>query len=381
MIRAVSADGNSDVLLVNDPRLAPSAGLPSYTWSGDGNLLFDTYDDGPSQLMSIEVDTKTGHVIGGPTKISDYPDATSVDNASRDGRRLLFSRFQHVVTQYVAAVVDAQLAEHPTDHQDWKLVGTSTRGDVTVYSSTPTRGQADVIAVASNNRASTIASIEGTMIDPQITPDGLNVMFLLVGPTAKSISISRVPIAGGPVQSVESLPYAPSTPVGYTEDLVAQLACPTDSTKDCVLGATEGHDQAFYEVDPEKGRTRRIGAVHGAAPWSWDLSPDGQQILISHRADDMQVIDLSGRAIATVKNPGLLIYEARWLGNTRTFITIAGETTTVHLTRFDLKGRSKSLWSTSLGGVQGLQVSPDGTNVYFVISAWSRAFWLRERSS
>jgi hypothetical protein len=344
-IRVVSTDGSTDVVLVEDPALATSTALLAYIWLADGRLLYRTVAAGSSIIELLDVDLATARPRGAPVMLGTLPDVVGLESATRDGRHVLLSRGAVVNTEYRARLDQRDLDPQPDEHQGWRAFGRVPERGETLAVAPGGTDHTEVIAVGANGQPRTLASLS-SIVSPQITPDGGAVLFLAV--EGDHLVLRRIDLGGAssaPV-AVETLPYAPSTPPEFTERLVAQLGCPRQQGRPCVLGATEGDDQVFYEIDPSKGRGRRLGALHGASPWTWSLSADGAEIVAAHRDKDVRILDVaSGESRQVIATPGLVVFSVAWIGASRAFLLAGGQTRTGEIVRVEPSGTMRTVWS------------------------------------
>jgi serine/threonine protein kinase len=383
-LRAVAADGSSDVLVVEDPKLSPLAGLPAYAWLGDGRIVYNTYADDGSALVAIDVDPATARPRGPPVVRASYPDITVIENPSRDGSALLYVRMHLRLTRYRARLGGGPLSVEPTPYQSWDLVGATPDGKTEVYLSKPGAGRAELLAIGPDPRPRVLAAFPGLVFDPRITPSGDAVLYLHVDDDAHAISLRRVALTGGTPAIVERLPYPPSAPATYTQQLVVQLGCGRAPGTPCVLGATEGRQQIFYEVDPEHGRGRKLAALDGPPPWTWDLRADGKRLVIAQQDQAVRILEIgSGPPTIVLGDPGMMVGEAAWIGGADAFLLAGNRASGKVIARVDLRGPGGSaappaeVWTSAVEGVRLLRVSSDGGSVTFRASSWSRDYWLR----
>jgi hypothetical protein len=345
-IRAVSTDGSTDVALVEDPALATSTALLAYIWLTDGRLLFRTVAAGSSIVEILDVDLATARPRGPAVTLGTLPDVVGLESATRDGRHVLLSRGAVVTTEYRARLDQHELDLEPDEHPGWRAFGRVPERDETLVVAPGGTDHTELLAVGANGQPRTLASLSGSIMSPQITPDGGAVLFLAVEGDHVVLRRLDLDVASRAPVAVETLPYAPSSPPEFTEWLVAQLGCPRQKGRSCVLGATEGADQVFYEIDPAKGRGRRLGALHGAAPWTWSLSADGAEIIAAHRDKDVRILDVaSGDSRQVIATPGLVVFSVAWIGASRAFLLAGGQTRTGEIVRVEPSGAMRTVWS------------------------------------
>jgi hypothetical protein len=337
---------------------------------------------GGSAIMSLPLDPTTARPKGAAVEVSHFADLVGIASASADGRRILYSRTTMVSTSYVGTIGPSELALKPEAHPGLTLLGIA-RDAERVYMDTSRPGRTEFLVSDGDGAPRAFASLAGTAIDPRLTPDDSAVVFLIVDPSSNKLSVRRASIAGGDPAVVEALPYAPSVPPQFTEQLVVQLACSREPRRPCVLGATEGHEQVFYELDPQKGRGRRIASLRGPTPWAWDLSADGRQLLIAHREDDVRIVDVAtGEDREAIRNPHMVVFHVAWLGSTSGFLLAGGEVAVAEIVRVGTDRRSTLLWKSKTESVGELRVLADGpTVIHMETRAWTPNYWLLEEES
>ncbi|HTJ46510.1 MAG TPA: protein kinase [Kofleriaceae bacterium] len=378
-IRAASVDGNSDVLLVDDPALASTSGLPSYHWLGDDRLIYVTYAGSASTIHGVSVDRVSAKRVGDPIVIASYSDHIGLGNASFDGKRILFNRSQSAVTHDRAPIhgTDA-LTPRRDDHGDWELLGQSPDRKTAFYIAPSGSNRHEFLALDADGRSRVIGAVTGLVFSPQLTPDAASILFLHVANDEKALTMERLDMQAASAVVVETLPYAPSTPASFTDQLVAQLSCPRAASSRCVLGATEGQEQAFYEVDPAKGRGRRIGALPGVPPWSWAVSPDGEHISVANRQESIKTMDARRwTQRREIPNPDAIVHDVAWL-DSQSFVLIGDQVGTSLIFRIDPGRAPVPLWTTATEFPTRPLSLDNGATLYFRTGWWTRTFWMLE---
>ncbi len=378
-IRAVAADGSADVLLVEDPEIASTSSLPDYLWLHDGRLLYRTSNSQGSALVVLDLDLVTAHPRGSPVRLATFPEMIVLGTTSDDGT-LLYSRTTSVKFTVRAPLSATTLDPKPVAQQRGRFIGRTSDQQTTYYAADTGIDHTELLAVDADQRVRVLASFPGTAISPQLTADGALIGYVYVDPRSKRISLRIVPTAGGDPHLVEELPYEPSVPSDFTEELVVQLACARRAAR-CLLGAMEAGQQAFYDVDLTRGRGRRLVALSGPAPWRWDLSPDGKRLLVANQRekDVVRIIDLeSGNARVAFRHPDAIVVNVVWLDDSRSFLVSSAQVDSEVLVRVDANGRQWTIWtSTTDPIIQRLRVVDDPQpTLYFDTGSLSRDYWL-----
>jgi hypothetical protein len=175
--------------------------------------------------------------------------------------------------------------------------------------------------------------------------------------------------SSGQVDVVEDLPYDKSTP--------AQLRCARHPGARCVFGALEDAEEVFYELDPARGRGRRLLGLPGPAPWRWDLSPDGARLVITHKLDSVRTVDLeTGQVTEVIKDPLQYLESPVWIGDSRSFLVFGGMPGSNTIVRVDPGGVSRPIWTSNMDQAGDMRVSDDGREVTFAAEGASTDFWL-----
>jgi serine/threonine protein kinase len=360
-IRAAAADGSTDVLIVENPNLATSSALLSYVWLGRGRLLYRSVLADSSVLQAIDVDPQTARPQGASMQVGTLPDVVGLESATRDGSRVLYSRGAVVRTEYRAALQGETLELHAEDHQGWAAIGRSADRNENIYAATSGTDQLELLGVGAHGTVRTIASIAGIAFSLQLTPDGAYVIFLEAEQghmTLRKVSLSDE--GAKTAKTIETLPYAPSSPPAFSERLVAQLSCPRDIGQRCILGATEGSDQVFYELDLDRGRGPQVGQLHGPSPWTWNVSPDGRAIIAAHRDGDVRVLDLATREMhQLLEKPGMVVFSAVWIGRTRSVLLAGAQVAKGVIVRVAPNGTRRTLWESTSETPSRLRVLDD----------------------
>jgi hypothetical protein len=288
--------------------------------------------------------------------------------------------------RYEADLHSSPLAVRPTEHQSWQTFGVARDGATSIYRTKSGTNRTELLVVRSGGPPRVFASFEGTAIDLTLSPDETSVLYLYVDPAGQTLSLRRANLDSGAPVVIENLPYRPSVPPESTKMLIAQLVCARYSDHTCVLGATEGDQQVFYELDPTKGRGRRQAVLRGprgSTPWCWDLSPDGERVVVGHADEPVHLIELvSGSVHDLLRDPAGHVFRIAWLGRTGEVLLVAGQVMSTEFRRVDAAGKMTTLWRRDSGqGMGDIYVNPAGSSLEFSTAAWSRSIWLLEPGS
>ncbi len=272
----------------------------------DGRIVFLWIDaSGPFSLnlWEVETDRATGALRGPPRQLTHYTER-ALDNlsATTDGRKICAV---HSVSQpdiYVAEMAAApprlihkrrltldQKADYP---HGWSADGK------TVFFESSRNGSWDIFRQRIGERnAELVAGTPREEFNSVLSPDGKWLLFFSGAPGASGSDwrLQRVPANGGPPETIEIA----GPPIDYFD------CTPPDGGR-CIVRTTENREYVFYELDPVKGRGRKLARM----PWmpgamgDWALSADGTQVAVpNHESIErlVKVVSLEGGGIYTIR--------------------------------------------------------------------------------
>lgn len=74
-----------------------------------------------------------------------------------------------------------------------------------------------------------------------------------------------------------------------------RFRCPSTPQSPCVLSEKSGNQAIFTAFDPVEGRKRELARIDAPLPDAWDLSPNGQRIVLSRRRSGrIRLMSLTG---------------------------------------------------------------------------------------
>jgi Tol biopolymer transport system component len=175
------------------------------------------------------------------------------------------------------------------------------------------------------------------------------------------VRLMRVPIDGGPPQTVLGTPY------------MVNYQCSRTSADVCVLGQAEPKQFVFSAFDSVKGNPREVAKLEESANgWNWGLSPDGTSVaVVTFSASDnrIRLISLSGRPTReiTVRNWNSFT-SLDWAANGKGFFISSNPTGRLStLLYVDLMGNAHSLWQVK--NFQATWAIPSHNGKYVAIPA------------
>jgi Tol biopolymer transport system component len=206
------------------------------------------------------------------------------------------------------------------------------------------------------------------------TPDGTGILFVSTIEAGPELVVRRVPLGGGvPVDVVKCRNYE-------------FLHC---SQSRCILVEREGDAQIVYELDPVKGRGKKLAELH----WTDTdpvISPDGRQIAYRSYsnpvadASQLKVMTLEDAGVVTLDLPGLpSVSSLDWAPDGKGFYFVhaqrpdspAAGTTLYYV---PLRGKPVPIYSASEAAPQWAIPSPDGRRLAIHTRTHKRNVWTLE---
>jgi eukaryotic-like serine/threonine-protein kinase len=352
-------------VVISEPRLNFG-----FKWLADGRLLYAVDEPPPSRNTSnfwaVGIDSSTGHLSGSPFRITTGDDFVDQPSVTADGKHLVFSRFKPQLDVYLAEFfakgprlgAPRRLTLDDADDLpfDW------TADDSAVLFTSNRTGTSNIYNIFRQKIDET--SAEMLVFGPEqktisrLNRDGSEILYIVPpnpsdnGGQRRSelsranvlerdtqvVRLMRVPIGGGPPQTVLEAPY------------IVNYQCSRASADVCVLGQAEPKQFVFSAFDSVKGNPREVARLEESANgWNWGLSPDGTSIaVVTFSASDnrIRLISLSGRPTReiTVKDWNSFT-SLDWAADGKGFFISSNPTGRLStLLYVDLMGNAHALW-------------------------------------
>jgi Tol biopolymer transport system component len=269
-------DAGATVVLLADANLmTPDGG--HCRWLPDGRIVFTLMEPQSHQsagnLWQIRTDPATGAAVGKPLRLTKLEDATVANMTStRDGKSLAFLKQRRQDDVYLGELESKgtrleNVRRLTMDDRQDQPSGWS-RDSRSVFFSSNRQNTNDVFKQGILDKtAQAVIEGPGDQYDAILSSDGAWLIYTTwsVGFEPGVERLMRAPVSGGPPEMIAELK-------GFRYPL-----CPTVPTASCVLAQNENAKTAFYELDPLRGKGRRIGGASSEVP-HWTLSPDGARI-------------------------------------------------------------------------------------------------------
>jgi serine/threonine protein kinase len=375
-------------VVISEPRLNFG-----FKWLADGRLLYAVDEPPPSRNTSnfwaVGMDSSTGHLSGIPSRITTGDDFVDQPSVTADGKCLVFRRFKPQLDVYLAeffangprlgtprrlTLDDADDLPFDWTADDSAVLFTSNRtGTSNIYNIFRQKideTSAEMLVFGPEQKTISRLNRDGSqilyMVPPNPSDNGgqrrseLSRANVLERDT-QVVRLMRVPIGGGPPQTVLEAPY------------IVNYQCSRASAAVCVLNQAEPKQFVFSLFDSVKGDPREVAKLEESANgWNSGLSPDGTSIaVVTFSASDnrIRLISLSGRAgrEITVKNWNSFT-SLDWAADGKGFFISSNPTGRLStLLYVDLMGNAHSLWQ-----VKNFQVTwaiPSHNGKYVAIPA------------
>jgi DNA-binding winged helix-turn-helix (wHTH) protein/Tol biopolymer transport system component len=375
-------------VVISEPRLNFG-----FKWLADGRLLYAVDEPPPTRNTSnfwvVGMDSSTGHLSGIPSRITTGDDFVDQPSVTADGKHLVYSRFKPQLDVYLAEFF-ANGPRLGTPHRltlddaddlpfDW------TADDRAVLFTSNRTGTSNIYNIFRQNIDET--SAEMLVFGPEqktisrLNRDGSQILYIVppnpsdnggqrrselsranvLEKDAQVVRLMRVPIGGGPPQTVLEAPY------------IINYQCSRASAATCVLNQAEPKQFVFSVFDSVKGNPREVTKLEETANgWNSGLSPDGTSIaVVTFSASDnrIRLISLSGKPTReiTVKNWNSFT-SLDWAADGKGFFISSNPTGRLStLLYVDLMGNARSLWQVK--NFQATWAIPSHNGKYVAIPA------------
>jgi len=186
--------------------------------------------------------------------------------------------------------------------------------------------------------------------------------------------LMRVPISGGPTQTLFSFPH------GHGE-----TSCARAPSSSCVIfERSQDRKKAIVTAfDPVKGlgdELTRIGLDPNMDGWDAALSPDGTRVaLISGSPGQIKIVSLRGeptRELQVQDSPSLL--NSPWAADGKTLFVSASISGGYALLRVGMDGKTQPLIANHTPDVVLGLPSPDGRNLAVTAATYNQNVWMME---
>ncbi len=311
-IESYDLDSGQTSVFLSDPRVG------SFCWARDGRILYSRQEEPPNEtsanLWEIRVDPRTARVDGKPRRLTNWGGYLfDILSSGAGGARLSFVRKRFRSTIYVGNLESGGVRlsrPRRLTFDEWMNWPTAWSQDGRSVLFTSDRGGHLDIFRQNVEAPVPLPIVTGReeRRDARYSPDGRWILYFASpdagGQTqAAEGRLMRVAAGGGPPHFVLSVAGYPARSRVATEGtypgatLLAhpRFRCPSTPQSPCVLSEKSGNQAIFTAFDPVEGRKRELARIDAPLPDAWDLSPNGQRIVLSRRRSGrIRLMSLTG---------------------------------------------------------------------------------------
>lgn len=245
-------------------------------------------------IWSLPLKPRTGQVASVPKQISHFSNAAFSNlTGTADGQRLFMVRTDSSAYSYTGdwrrtPVPSLRRPLRLTFEDSYNYPHAWSADSQSVIFESGRNGHLEIFRQNRRQREpELLVSSERENYYPQLSPDGKWILFMSARKTQDAgftdLRLMRAPANGGPIAEV---------PIGEALD---EFRCSVPGFgRICVLRTSHGGQQAYYELDPVKGKGRELGrsspAIAGLGRWA--LSADGRHVAIPDNSGPGGFIEL-----------------------------------------------------------------------------------------
>jgi hypothetical protein len=366
--------GEDPVVLFASPQIA------DFIFAQPGRIILNQNELPPNQydsnLWEIHFDPESGKPKGGPRRLTDWTGFSfSNPRMTADHQRLVFMRDHAQSDVYIGDLSKGKDFSPQrltlNDRLDWP---TGWLNPKTVLFYSDRSGTFDVYkqAVDQHDAESVVAGPDDKW-GPQVTPDGKWLLFLqwaksAPGSTPPPGKLMRVPVGGGPAETVFEVKGHPPNEAGFILATVGgypSFACPKHGQGSCILAEDVEKNVVFTSFDATQGRQKEVSRVKTDPDFvAWDLSPEGDRIAAStfdYKVADVQVLPVAGgEAHKLSALPWKELTTISWAADGKSLLTVSTASRGDSLLRVDLASHPQLVFKWPSVQVASLSPSPDG---------------------
>ncbi|MDE3168040.1 MAG: PD40 domain-containing protein [Acidobacteriota bacterium] len=308
-IESYDLDSGQTNVILSDPKAG------SFCWTPDGRIIYTRQEEPPNEtsanLWDIRVDARSARVRGKPRRLTNWGGYLfDVLSAGAGGSRLSFVRKRFRSTVYVGDLKagGARLnTPRRLTFDEWINWPTAWSQDGRSLLFTSDRGGRLDIFRQNVESPVPLAIVDGEeeRRDARFSPDGRWILYLARSGSEGQGRLMRVAVAGGPPQPVFAVAGYPApsrvAPAGTAPGATLlghpRFRCALSPHSPCVLSEVIQNHATFTAFDPIEGRKRELARIDAPLPDSWDLSPNGQWIVLGWRwgGSRIRLLSLAGR--------------------------------------------------------------------------------------
>jgi Tol biopolymer transport system component len=386
-------EGHLEALDLASGRQSPLLSMPglggTIAWTPDGRLIYSLNEPIPNQndanLWAVRID-QAGYPQGPGTRLTHGPGFAGLMSLTTDGKRLAYFRRAMEPDVYIA-----DLESNGTKLSEPRRLTFDERSDFP-YSWTPDNKA--VLFVSNRNGAFNVFKQNVNETEPEVlergpedvtisrlSADGSSVLYLvppLAGDSSHDVRLMRMPLAGGPPQTV-------LVAAGGNNYQCARLPYTV-----CVVSTIDSGRERFFYFDLEKGLGSEIAKAQvqstNSFDYNWSLSPDGKTLALAKKSgmqkeSGIRLLPLEGGMgrIIRVTGDWLGIGSVDWAADGKSLWAIAYTSTGPRsLLNVDLGGRVRTMLEEKKMNLGWAIPSPDGKHLALWKATGSSNVWMLE---
>ncbi|MCC6341194.1 MAG: PD40 domain-containing protein [Bryobacterales bacterium] len=393
-IERYDLDSGRTSVILSDPKAG------SFCWTRDGRIIYSRQEEPPNEtsanLWEIRVDPRTARVDGKPRRLTNWGGYLfDILSSGAGGARLSFVRKRFRSTVYVGNLESrgARLSmPRRLTSDEWINWPTAWSQDGRSVLLTSDRGGRLDIFRQNVEAPVPLAIVTGReeRRDARYSSGGRWILYF-ASPDAEGQTpaaegrLMRVAAGGGPPRFVLGVAGYPARLLVATEGTYPgatllghpRFRCPSAPQSLCVLSEKIGNQAIFTAFDPVEGRKRELARIDAPLPDAWDLSPDGQWIVLSRRwSGRIRLLSLTGLPSRDISlNDWLNIQCVAWAADGQAVFATAWASKEPPLLRISLDGEV-TLMHKGLFHTENPVPSPDGRHIAFGEGTMESNVWV-----
>ena len=293
--------------------------LSNFCLTPDWRIIYDQPEAPPNHsyrnFWEVKTDPKTGKATGSPFRLTNWAGFESFEtfNLSANGKRFAFTKVHWESDVYLAELKKNAIGLQPprrlTLDERFDADASWSKDSQSIFFASSRKGNFDIFRQGIHEiTAQEAVTGPEDETSPQLSPGGSWLLYLASprmrdGSPAKGCRLMRMPVEGGPSQTVFNLGQPDQDTFGF--------CCPAQSGKPCVLSETDPAKEqiVFSAFEPATAHKQEIARIAREPEYgfSWDLSPDGSRIAYCRNEMDslkINVLELASGATREIPVKG-----------------------------------------------------------------------------
>ncbi len=340
--------------------LALPSGVADWEWSPDGRMIYSLSEPGLTgdscNFWELRIDTRTGKRLEGLKRLTNWAGfCMDSPSATADGKRLAFRKWSWQGSVYVGELeakgTHLTALRRLTSNEGRNYPRSWTADSKAVIFGSHFDGQERIFKqfLGQETNQPITTTEDGDAAGGRVSPDGAWIVYVAQPMEGRNASVQprlmRVPIAGGPPQSVFAAPIYGDPSCARSPSRLCAIAEQTPDFKQLI----------FTAFDPVRGRGEEltrfdIDAKAKLQPtvldYVWDLSPDGTRIaILKYSEGRIHILSPMGKAQHEIGVKGWNNFQSvNWTADGKGVFVSSATKTGAALLHVDLRGNAHLLW-------------------------------------